>query len=544
MFFAILIPLFLISLASMILSGNNYRTFMQNNIERGVDEAVAEVESDLADLYQLGTGFIAQSNVNKVANRQEFSTRYEQADIINSLREQQTSLCQANDYLSNIIVYFSQSGKAYNANVNNQPSFFEFTKEEWQNAICWPQNVGCFIYQDGQIINRIRPVLNANYLCELQINIDQIWHVLERSFETYTFACTIELADGQVLQAPNNADLNSEGSSWMHFSRTLESLNAQVNFYISEDFLFGQQILNMQMIWILLVCVFVSMIMFVWGTSRLIRTPIKNLMDAFEKFGQLDYSTRIKVSSPSDFEVLYNSFNKMAKEIEVLIERNYEWQIAVNKAELRQLQSQINPHFLYNSFFTLRNLISDELYDESLQLCTDLGQYYRYITRSSGDSVPLAMEYQHACIYINIQRVRFSGRIQTEIDDLPEEYGSMQVPKLIIQPLLENAFKYAFECTASGGILKLSFISDATGVWLIVEDNGTAVSDERIAEINARLQMNQNIQEMSALMNIQKRLQLFFNGGSQLKLSRSDYGGMKVSMWLEWREEHDQIIDC
>ena len=113
--------------------------------------------------------------------------------------------------------------------------------------------------------------------------------------------------------------------------------------------------------------------------------------------------------------------------------------------ELKQLQSQINPHFLYNSFFNIYRLAKDEDYENLTCFTQYLGSYYQYITRSASDEVSLLDEYNHAKTYCNIQQMRFHNRLELKMAPLPEAFAGYRVPRLIMQPIIENAFEHGLK---------------------------------------------------------------------------------------------------
>lgn len=207
----------------------------------------------------------------------------------------------------------------------------------------------------------------------------------------------------------------------------------------------------------------------------------------------------------------------------------------LNKAELKQLQAQINPHFLYNSLFLLRRMIQDELYEEACHMSDTLGLYFQYITRNSQDYMPLSQEYRHAILYCEIQKLRFEGRIRVETDDLPGEYSSILVPKLIIQPILENAFNYGLRDKIEDGLLKVTVAPLDCELIISIEDNGEDLSDEQLEKLRTNLQTaatGTSLQEMTGILNIQRRLGIYSDGSGCLKASRSSLGGLCIRLFL------------
>lgn len=132
--------------------------------------------------------------------------------------------------------------------------------------------------------------------------------------------------------------------------------------------------------------------------------------------------------------------NDMEDRLSRLIEEVYVQKNLTQKAQLKQLQAQINPHFLYNSFFTLSRRIKRQDYDNAEEFARHLGNYFKYLTRDGSDFIALRQEVEHAKSYATIQQARFSSRVRVCFEQLPDSCSGLMVPRLILQPLLENSF--------------------------------------------------------------------------------------------------------
>ena len=274
---------------------------------------------------------------------------------------------------------------------------------------------------------------------------------------------------------------------------------------------------------------------FVYYLSRLIQRPIENLLGAFRQFETGEWNTEVKHKGKDEFGLLYDGFNRMAVRTKELIEKVYIQTDLAREAQMKQLQAQINPHFLYNSFFILCRRIKKEDYENALDIAEHLGDYFRFLTRNGQNEIPLRQEVEHAKSYAAVQRIRFSKRIQIQFEELPQEYEEVQVPRLILQPLLENAFEYGLAEKTANGILKISFEKKDNALLLIVEDNGEDLTEERLEKLRT-LQSEQREGEITALKNIHLRLKFYFKGDSGIYFERSSLGGLKVTALLELPE--------
>jgi two-component system sensor histidine kinase YesM len=282
------------------------------------------------------------------------------------------------------------------------------------------------------------------------------------------------------------------------------------------------------------IIVFLSVIIYTFLIYFLFKNPMDTLVKAFTEVENGDLSLQIQRKQQDEFTLVYNSFNTMVAKIKTLIDEVYMQKILNQKSELRQLQSQINPHFLYNSFFILRKRITGKTYEEAEQFCEMLGQYFKYITQNYNDYSTLNDEVKHAKIYAKIQGARFSSRIEIIFPDLPQKFHEIIVPKLIMQPILENAFKYSLEQKVFDGKLRISYEEDKLHLNIHIDDNGESfTSNTDSINLLQQLFTNHNeIKEPSGLINIHKRLQLFFDEQSGISVSINEWNGLRVTLKL------------
>ena len=282
---------------------------------------------------------------------------------------------------------------------------------------------------------------------------------------------------------------------------------------------------------ILLSIVFALLLFF-----RKIFRPLEVLLvDAFGQIKRSNFSYRIPLPGKGEvFRNLYENFNYMAERIDVLISRELKQQILINQANFKHLQAQINPHFMYNSYFLLYRLIKKRDIEGSLVVCENLGNFFQYITRDSGDSKSLEEEIRHARSYAVIQAYRFQNKIQIDFPELPEKYGYVEVPRLIVQPLIENVFKYVVgDLDEEEEVqLRVSYEENEEDLLVIVENSGS-ISDEMLKQIQTRIEQPEEGAEVTALVNINSRLNLFFKQKSSLTVSKSGLGGLKIILYLK-----------
>ena len=143
----------------------------------------------------------------------------------------------------------------------------------------------------------------------------------------------------------------------------------------------------------------------------------------------------------------------------------------------------------------------------------------------------LLKEIEHARSYASIQHARFSDRIRMEFDQLPKLFEHFYVPRLILQPIIENAFEHGLENKESDGLLRITFVEAHPFLEIHVEDNGDQADSNTLERITASIR-NRDSNETTALINIHRRLQIFFGKNSGLEIRRSRLGGLEVIIKL------------
>mgnify|MGYP004655732299 CR=1 FL=1 len=266
-----------------------------------------------------------------------------------------------------------------------------------------------------------------------------------------------------------------------------------------------------------------------------VANPTKQLLEAFESVGTGDFNTHIPdVFKIREYNRLREHFNRMNSQIRNLVHTNYEMKIAVQDAELKHLQSKVNPHFLYNSLHLLRFMIHYGDMPQTDQFIECLGRYFQYISSNADGMTHLAQEYENAVDYLTIQSMRFEDRIRLEIAPLPEELKHFKIPCLILQPVLENIIKYCKPADGEPIIIRTCFLRISGAFTIKVEDNGRSVTDERIQALNQEILAPDN---MHALSNISKRMHIAYSYNNNLRIARGGLGGFCVLLTFPALEE-------
>ncbi|MEW4429193.1 sensor histidine kinase [Paenibacillus illinoisensis] len=266
-----------------------------------------------------------------------------------------------------------------------------------------------------------------------------------------------------------------------------------------------------------------------------VQVPVKQLIRGFQRLKQEDYSVRIKPKGRNEFSFLSERFNSMVDQIQQLFEHVYLEQIHVREARLKQLQSQINPHFFYNCFSFITSMAKLKRVDAVVAMSHNLSRYYRYTTRQERDVVPLNEEIEFVNCYLEIQQMRMN-RIRYRID-LPDSMMRQEVPPLIVQPLVENAVIHGIEADADAGEIRVSGEKQNGVMILKVEDDGQGMASEERDKLLDKLRGTMDQDMGCGLWNVNQRLQLRYGEQAGIHITESPLGGLCVA--LSWPAEDE-----
>ncbi|BFT75975.1 sensor histidine kinase [Paenibacillus sp. P36] len=264
---------------------------------------------------------------------------------------------------------------------------------------------------------------------------------------------------------------------------------------------------------------------------RNVQIPIGKMMQSVQKVKRGDLSARIHYKAKNEFDFLIQRFNEMAEQIQVLVEDVYAEKIRSREATLKQLQSQIHPHFLYNSLFFIINSAEMEDKESVVAMAQNLAEFYRYTTRVEKQAVKLSDELDLVRHYLNIQHLRIH-RLKYDIS-VPANMLDEWVPRLILQPLVENAILHGIERSVEGDLITITGEQDENWNRVIVEDNGAGLNEAGLARLLEQLHSPMSDDIGCGTWNVHHRLYYQFGEGSGLTFYPGEKGGLKAV--LTWK---------
>ncbi|WP_110934179.1 sensor histidine kinase [Paenibacillus bouchesdurhonensis] len=270
--------------------------------------------------------------------------------------------------------------------------------------------------------------------------------------------------------------------------------------------------------------------------SLLITSPIKRLTRVMQKGKSGTPRENPDQYFNREVNLLNVKYNHMVREINHLIKSVYEKELIKSKSEIKALHSQIHPHFLFNTLDSLYWAHIRKGEDELAQMVIRLADLFRYSIQSKGEDgfVTVAEELEQVKRYVYIMKMRWHERLQVKIRDNPAVH-ELRIPKLTIQPLIENAIVHGIEPLESGGMIELIIREQDGVVSFIVADNGVGMTADKLDEIRSRLQNEMNVEFMSSgkgigMFNVSKLIQFHYGADYGIQIYSRPHEGTVVEV--------------
>ena len=277
---------------------------------------------------------------------------------------------------------------------------------------------------------------------------------------------------------------------------------------------------------VLIAVVAVSAVMIVSGILQ----PIRQSNSVTEKIAQGDFNARAQVNSDDEVAELAVSFNKMAGNMQSLIDKVKEDERKMRKADLRLLQEQIQPHFLYNTLDTIVWLIESNEPDEAVTMVVTLSDFFREILSKGKEFISIKEEEKHISSYLQIQEMRYRDILEYDIQ-LDQVIYKYQILKLTLQPVVENALYHGIKYKRAKGCIHIHGEKEGDIIRLTVRDDGVGMDEEELAQLRQQIEKPcQETEKGFGLANVNERIHMYFGYEYGMKIESEKGKGTTVEI--------------
>ena len=289
-------------------------------------------------------------------------------------------------------------------------------------------------------------------------------------------------------------------------------------------------------VYILFTCVIISLVLVVivsFKFSRTLTNPIFKLKRLMKQAESGDLTVRFNFEHNDEIGELGQSFNHMIARIDQLIQMVYVEQENKRTAEMKSLQEQIKPHFLYNTLDTISWMARDYDAEDIVRLVDALTNMFRIGLSHGKDIITVKEEITHVSNYLYIQKIRYKDKLNYVIH-VDESLYAIEVPKLILQPLVENAIYHGVKAKRGGGTITITGVPEGENLVFTVQDNGAGMPQEKVEELNRRMSERSVLDEKKSfgLFYIRERIQLCYGKGYGVHVESTLGEGTRVTITL------------
>lgn len=385
--------------------------------------------------------------------------------------------------------------------------------EKQNNAEMW------FMDEQGQIIYHTDDTQIGSVA-----NVEK-FPLLNGSFRTF------ESGERKLVSVSQSLHTNWALVHSISFKYLTEKTDLVLNVMI---FLFGAIVMITS-----LISIFVA-----WSVSR----PIHKLSRLMLNIEKANFQVDLTIDTKDEIGVLAKSFNAMMTRIRKLIQQNFMIELRQKQAELYALQSQINPHFMYNTLETISTAVEEEDKETVVEMVTLLGTMMRFSLSNMDRIIMLDKEVEHVNNYLTIQKYRFEDRLEFAIhSDI--DMGKRYSPKFILQPIIENCIKHGLERRGSLNIrIHVSQIVRSDGgsmVIIRVQDDGTGIDQDTLAQIRGMLHSDPLVRRDSGfgLINVHARIVMMFGAQYGLTIQSEPAKGTDVVIQIPVIDDRQTVLE-
>ena len=277
-----------------------------------------------------------------------------------------------------------------------------------------------------------------------------------------------------------------------------------------------------------------------WSLSRSIYTPIKKLHDVTTTITKNDLQALMTSDNVDEITELGMSFNIMIGKIKELLDSKIKEQENLKKAELRALQAQINPHFLYNTLDTIIWMAESKKTDQVVKIVSALSKFFRISLSKGMDWITIGEEVERIKSYLTIQKMRYRDILDFKIE-VAEDVTDNTILKLLLQPLVENALYHGIKNKRQKGTISVrARRKDEDEIMLEVEDDGIGFTPEKLDKLRAELEDDSGdikLESGFGLGNVNKRIRLYYGKPYGLSVESEYTTGTRVTLIIPAKME-------
>lgn len=533
--FVILLCVYVISSFSYYQASKTIISNTSENIHRILEQSSKNIDRTLEDIETIVNTFLANQAVFNILEFGTTSFVVQDRQLIN-IYDILTDITLIRPEIESIYV-FDYRGKIY-SNIGNEDKWsfdqLKATAESGNGKLVWLEPD-----EDASIITYVRLIKNTELkdIGVLVVNIRK--HSLEKLFkwqeESFQSSSMIVNEKGDLIVASDKSIFSIEYTKDTDDYKVYEYESSYnnwryVNIVSKDELLSDAQIIKKGVfLWgIVFTCVF---LLISYLISYEITMPIKKITDSIKDFDIKENAAGIQFRKQDEISSLYDSFVDMTHRINTLVEENYELGVLQNKQQIKILQAQINPHFLYNTLDIINWKARENDVPEIGSMVKALSNSFRYSFTGNDLVVSLADEIGHIKDYLYLQHYRFQEQLQYDIE-IEDKLLGCSMLQLTLQPIVENCIIHGFKEIEEDMKIRIKGYVKEEILYIDIIDNGRGMTGEKVNSLLIEKNVPDKIEESIGLSNVNKRLELKYGKEYGLLFESEENVGTKVTIVL------------
>lgn len=562
--FIALIPFILMGIAGIVFSVKE----AEKNVNQHTTQTVQQISRTL-DIYM--------NDIEKVVDMMVYTIEEVGptkgrgwANTEDLIEEEMSRLMKTHNEIAGVL--YASADNRYISTGMSRISRDEFQKEHWYQKAC----------QDGNRIHIISDVTGRNIMTDAAYSVDDVFSVVKAVHNPLTgeicgvllldirhtiiseaiqdalvgssgFAFVLDDTD-RVVYAPINEVVYRIRPEWLQDES--EALNAgllgkryHIRFRTSD--LTGWKVVSVtsyievmrdinQMILLYSIMLAMTLFLVFYVSVRLsdtITRPVVELRNIMKEAEKGDLSLRFEGAGQDEITELGHNFNHMIGRIQELLIRVYEEEEAKRQAQLKIVQEQFKPHFLYNTLDTINWMARDHGADDIVKLVEALTNVFRISLSKGKDFITIKEEISYISSYLYIQQIRYGEKVHYEIET-DESCDLVEIPKLILQPLVENAIYHGVKLRRCAGHLKVSIQRIEDRIALSVQDDGKGMNAENTEKLRRMFDADRKSGDGGGfgLFYVKERLYLRYRKAYSVEVESAEEQGTKITIWIPYEK--------
>ncbi|MCM3257560.1 histidine kinase [Paenibacillus lautus] len=530
---------------------------IQNSLVNTAKNQVSYAESVVNDmLYEAGMyaiQYTADSSVRFYQRQILELGSYDAQMKKNDIEERMKNTLLSSQSVESLGIYWREEGTfiATRGETLADDIYGSVDKRGWKYV-----NGSLYYFSLYPYVREPRTPEDIEYMVGVKLKTDYLRNLLQKSFNGgssdafFLVGDDLTISDGTLVDGIANKaretvspdpkhilrfDYSSQGGDYFVLSKYIEPIDAYLVTYTRMSDFLEPLNRNRQVFFVSIVIILIIGLVVISTFYRNFYRNVYLLNKKFHQVEQGDYAIRILNRPNNEFGSLFGSFNHMVAQIQMLFTSLKTETDLRRNAEMKQLQAQINPHFLYNSLFFIMSMAKSSP-EAVIRMSKHLAEYYRYLTRLDSSSVTLATELELAAHYLGIMAL--CKTMDYDIK-LPDELKEQPIMPLIIQPIVENAILHGIEERQGAHRVAISVEAFRSGARITVANDGKPLSPEELRALQASVEapLPPPGTDGIGLWNINQRLKNAYGDSCGLRFALNDWGGLSVTVLVDFSFE-------